>query len=364
MNRPNVRESRGSDDSAQTDSVAPRGDHYRWLPPVLALLLLMVVLLTLQAPGGGAGDQAAGGATEQGLATGVGNGNEPRERGGAESGEAAPLGGRDTNRADNPNAAGYAFDDPPAASRWGGAGASSASQDTPVAAAPETDPLGAAASNPPAPSSPLPALGFATDLAASPQPREPNPVANAQATPAAVGEDAAGRAGTPGLASFFGTEGHGTRFAYLIDKSGSMSGAPFDAAKAELIRSLRALQTHEHFFVAFYDGQAEFMPGERLLPATPRNIERAVAWVRAVSLGGSTDPTEALTHTLTRVRPDTIWLLSDGAFSAAVVDTIASRNPRGKTHINTLAFINRGGEALLKIIADQNNGDYRFVPGP
>ncbi|MEM9753746.1 MAG: hypothetical protein AAF916_10220, partial [Planctomycetota bacterium] len=207
----------------------------------------------------------------------------------------------------------------------------------------------------------LPALGFATDLTASPPPRS-NPAEKTQTT-SNPGTTAIGTAGgTPGLASFFGTTGHGTRFAYLIDKSGSMSGQPFEAAKAELIRSLRALQSHEHFFVAFYDGDAEFMPGQRMLPATPNNVERAVDWVRSVSLGGSTDPTEALTFSLSRLKPDTLWLLTDGAFSADVVQSITQHNPDRRTHINTLAFVKRDGEALLRIIADQNRGDYRFIP--
>ncbi|MEM1445583.1 MAG: hypothetical protein AAGF84_05970 [Planctomycetota bacterium] len=359
MNEPNVRESRGSDDAPRAE---PRGERYRWVPPLVALLLLAIVLLTLINPDGGAGD---GNPDTQGAGiaeAGPGQGNDDKELGGTSAGQAEALGGRDSQRDGTPAQAGTAAVTTPPASSQPESGVAIQSRIEPESSAP-SDGLLSNFSSVTTAAPPLPALGFATDLAAAPNP-QPKPTVTATRTAAPAGNESAGSTGTPGLASFFGAQGHGTKFAYLIDKSGSMSGAPFAAAKAELIRSLRALQPHEKFFIAFYDGSAEFMPGERLLPATPSNVERAVAWVRSVSLGGSTNPTEALTHTLTRVRPDTIWLLSDGAFSAGVVDTIAQHNVGRRTHINTLAFIDRAGEALLKIIADENNGDYRYIPRP
>ncbi|MEM8782957.1 MAG: hypothetical protein AAGE65_08895 [Planctomycetota bacterium] len=345
------------------DETSSRADRFRWVPPIVALLLLALVLLSLQVPSGGAGDGTEGNGNGPALA-GTGQGSDTRELGGTSSGTADAQGGIEQQGGESPEQAGTAEETERAASADPDDGNADATRLAPTADARDVGPIGSVATSPREQTAPLPALGFATDLAAAPEPNERTPIETPNASAAPTGTPSDGAPGTPGLASFFGAEGHGTKFAYLLDKSGSMSGAPFEAAKAELIRSLRALAPHEHFFVAFYDGRAELMPGERLVPATPANVERAVAWVRSVSLGGSTDPTEALVHVLSRVKPDTIWLLSDGAFSAQVVDTIANHNPRGRTHINTLAFINRSGEALLKIIADQNNGDYRFVPRP
>ncbi|MEM9752053.1 MAG: hypothetical protein AAF916_01560 [Planctomycetota bacterium] len=360
MNRTNVRESSASEASQGPTAT---GDRYRWVPPVVALLLLLIVLLSLNPPGGGGAGDANPGASGGGDAlAGSGQGNAEVERGGTSIAEIDPLDGSGDPSEEAATTLGVDASPTVATNEQSQTGHQSASPSP--SSSPTTEPASAASGSqtPSADAAPLPALGFATDLAAAPRQREPDPSPTTIATP--FGDHDTGSAGSPGLASFFGAEGHGTKFAYLIDKSGSMSGAPFEAAKAELIRSLRALQPHEQFFIAFYDARAEFMPGQRLLSATPRNVERAIEWVRSVSLGGSTNPTEALTHTLTRVRPDTIWLLSDGAFSAAVVNSIATHNPQQRTHINTLAFIDRAGEALLKIIADENRGDYRYVPGP
>ncbi len=364
MSRPNVRESRASD----ATSAAPQRDRLRWLPPLVALLLLLIVLLSLRPPDGGAGDGSPDTAGNGHAQVGDGQGIDASDHGGHSAGEMQDLGGRDDDNDGDPSNAGVDHAPESATSPEGDAGNSTASNPAEVVG-PRADAITGAEPSEVAveqPTASLPELGFATDLTAVSPAAEPveQPTATTQTSAAAAGRASTGRAGTPGLSSFFGAQGHGTRFVYIIDKSGSMAGAPFETAKRELVRSLRALQPHEQFFVAFYDGQADPMPGGRLVPATPANLERAVAWVRSVSLGGSTDPTEALTFALDKLSPDTIWLLSDGAFSAEVVNTITTHNRGRRTHINTLAFINRDGEALLKIIADQNQGDYRFVPGP
>lgn len=330
---------------------APTHARHRWAPPLVALALLALVLVSLQPPPGGGAGAAPGSAGGQALLRADGTPSEGAEN--ARPSREAGSPARADPEAGNPGG------DPAEASLAAAAPAAS-SPDATLAPVANADSAGAVARRPTAP---LPALGFATDLAAAA--RAPEPVRPpAPDSPLARAFAPGGGSGAPGLATFFGAPGHGSRFVYIIDKSGSMSGAPFETAKRELLRSLRALQPHEQFFVIFYDGQADPMPGERLVSATPGNIENAVDWVRSVSLGGSTNPTEALTLALEDLRPDTIWLLSDGAFGAGVVDVIATHNADRRTHINTLAFVNRSGEALLKVIASENRGDYRFVPGP
>ena len=142
-----------------------------------------------------------------------------------------------------------------------------------------------------------------------------------------------------------------------------MGGARFEAARFELIKSIRSLRKNEAFQVVFYSNDFTVMPGRGLLRATVANKERAVDWIRGVSTGGGTDPSEALKHVLTKLRPTTLWLLSDGSFDADISGQLQRLNPGAKVQINTIAFYNRGGEALLKIIADENDGDYRYV-GP
>jgi hypothetical protein len=160
--------------------------------------------------------------------------------------------------------------------------------------------------------------------------------------------------------SFAGVQGRGTRFVYVIDRSSSMSGGRLRAAQAELISSLQQLRTNMAFMIIFYNTRMLPMPSG-WLPASPRDVARAGTWVRNMRAEGGTDPEDAMVTAL-RMRPDTIWLLSDGDFSVNAVDTVRLANPGHRVMINTIAFHDSSGEQTLKRIAAENGGSYRFVP--
>ena len=151
---------------------------------------------------------------------------------------------------------------------------------------------------------------------------------------------------------------------FIIDKSGSMKrGNRFPKAKTELIRVLRALPPSARFMIYFFDGGAEAMPANAMLAAVPQNIQFAEKWINSRQCGkGGTNPSQALRFTF-NLQPDTIWLLTDGKFGNddAVVGGIRRANPQKKIRINTLAIMDRQGEPVLKKIASENDGTYRFV---
>src|SRR5207248_843954 len=79
---------------------------------------------------------------------------------------------------------------------------------------------------------------------------------------------AGGGGGGGGAASFFGVEARGTRFAYIIDISGSMDlgvGTAdikrIDILKAELSKSVDALLENAFFFVALFSSDAKPLGG-------------------------------------------------------------------------------------------------------
>jgi hypothetical protein len=164
--------------------------------------------------------------------------------------------------------------------------------------------------------------------------------------------------------SFFGTPSKGDRFVFIIDKSGSMKrGNRFPKAKVELIRVLRALPQNARFMIYFFDGGAEAMPANAMLAAVPKNIQFAEKWINGRTFGsGGTNPSQALRFTFS-LKPDTVWLLTDGKFfnDETVVARIRQANPQKKIRINTLAIMDRQGEPVLKQIASENDGTYRFV---
>lgn len=117
------------------------------------------------------------------------------------------------------------------------------------------------------------------------------------------------------------------------------------------------------FHVIFYDSNDEDMPGTPLQAVTPESVANAIKWIDAQSARGGTDPDRAMVRAL-ELKPDTIWLLTDGQFGDDICEKIATVNPGGKISINTIAFHDQSGEPLLQRIARENRGDYRFVPAP
>jgi hypothetical protein len=165
-------------------------------------------------------------------------------------------------------------------------------------------------------------------------------------------------------AKFFGLAAAGTHsVAYVIDCSGSMGKPPLklQMAKDELTRSIRALDSEQAFYVVFFSHNMFLMPGEGLLIASDENKERVCQWIDGALSGGGTNPYPAVVHAL-QLKPETIYLLSDGIFKTEYVRAIRSRN-RGqrRTTIYTIGFGDRSGEKQMVRLARENGGSYRYV---
>lgn len=164
---------------------------------------------------------------------------------------------------------------------------------------------------------------------------------------------------------FFGITTEGASFVYLVDCSGSMKGRPLQRAKQEIKRSVASLTGEQSFYAIFFDEQhySMFHPRvvDELVVANDDNKAKLAAWVDAfVSPEGGTDPSDALRIAL-KLRPEIIYLLTDGDFDGSVVPLAKNENV-ANTKINTVSFVNKDGEPLLKKIADQNQGQYIHVP--
>ena len=69
---------------------------------------------------------------------------------------------------------------------------------------------------------------------------------------------------------------------------------------------------------------------------------------------------EALKKAL-ELKPDVIYLLTDGVFKPDAVDEVTKLNTHGVS-IHTFCIGDAAGEGLVKAIASKNNGKYMFVP--
>jgi hypothetical protein len=324
---------------------------------IVLLVLLILLLLSLFAPPGGDGTGLAGGTPGAPGGTGGGSGTGTTEGTGdgttgageaSAAGDSASGGGNGT-AADIADAA-----DP------NPAGASQRTDDAQTTAADQTG-RGDPSNEQPAPPISLSITALETATAAPPE------------AGTGLGLAGSGDGGGSGLGlggggdlAFFGVKGKGNKVIYVVDCSGSMSGPPFMRACQELLQSISQLKSRQSFYIVFFSETSYPMyypnpPETGLVRATDANKTKATQWVQSFGYSGGTDPTDALVRSL-GMKPDTIFLLTDGAFTPTAVDAIRQHNPGKKVTINTISFLNRFGEPLLQQIANENNGTYRFVP--
>jgi hypothetical protein len=150
------------------------------------------------------------------------------------------------------------------------------------------------------------------------------------------------------------------KIVYVVDRSGSMTDS-IDYVKFELKRSIGELGEDTEFHVIFYSSGAPVeMPTRRLVIATERNKELAFEFIDGIIPQGETDPSKALERAFA-VNPELIYLLTDGEFDRAIIDLVKRLNVGDKVTVHTIGFLYRTGEEVLKKIAEDNSGNYKFV---
>ena len=102
------------------------------------------------------------------------------------------------------------------------------------------------------------------------------------------------------------------------------------------------------------------MPSENCCRRRRDNISQTLHWLKYVECGGGTNPLPGLLLAL-QLRPDAIYLLTDGKFDPQVVWEVAQAEPAVPIPIYTISFASRTAEKLLKTIAKETGGIYRFV---
>ncbi len=142
---------------------------------------------------------------------------------------------------------------------------------------------------------------------------------------------------------FFGMASEGKSFVYVLDCSMSMNHphdseakTRFKRMKLELINSITHLKPDQEFFIVFFNHEAFSMPANGMVAAVSENQSRYLNWVQQAQAVGDTDPTAALEIAL-RLRPDVIYFLTDGAFSAEANDIVRSIK-QSRSIIHTFTF--------------------------
>jgi len=172
----------------------------------------------------------------------------------------------------------------------------------------------------------------------------------------------------------FGTKGTGSRFIYVFDRSGSMSGyggRPMEAAKQQLLLSVRDLQENHQFQVIFYNERPVALnplspAPPKLLYGTPENREYAMNFVQQIKPDGRTNHIAALDLAL-NMNPDVIFFLTDAdepQLTTSELKRISRKNASIRASINTIQFgvgPRTNPQNFLRQLASENGGQYAYV---
>lgn len=160
--------------------------------------------------------------------------------------------------------------------------------------------------------------------------------------------------------AYFGVRAKGQVFVYVVDCSGSMDDAGRLArAKIELRRSIFNLRWPQRYHVIFYNDHPIPLPaGPR--PADIEDRRPLLSWMALVEAEGETDPRAAMKQAV-GIRPDAVFLLSDGAFPEGTASAITRANPR-KVPIHCIDLSGGAAGDQLKQIARENGGRYSAAP--
>lgn len=173
-------------------------------------------------------------------------------------------------------------------------------------------------------------------------------------------------------ANFYGLSAKGNRFVFVIDSSTSMWGPRWIEVRKELIRSIRRLEQDQYFFVICFDVTSLSMFGAEAIqtdfaPANEENFRKLEYWLSQHTLGPGTKATISLAEAL-RLKPDAIFLLTDGEFQDDVLKMLRTNNrnkvKKRKTTVNTIGFHSEIGAPVLGRIATENYGQFRYVAPP
>jgi hypothetical protein len=196
------------------------------------------------------------------------------------------------------------------------------------------------------------------------------------------GSAAAGGGGAAALSKvggkFFGVGAGGNFFCYVVDSSGSMRGGAWESAKEELFRSLATLSERQRFYIIFFAKEFVAIPEpEQRVPATyglfatPRNIDHARRWIETIKLDRGGPPNDALAWAIDR-DPDAIYLLTDGVTKTDVCTFLREKNriddfingQQVRVPIHAIAYQSLDGQSLLRQLAQENKGQFHYVPPP
>lgn len=158
----------------------------------------------------------------------------------------------------------------------------------------------------------------------------------------------------------------------VLDRSGSMDGAPLEGAKAALISLVQRLEPADNFGLVTFDNEAQVVV--QAGPLTDK--AQVIAQIHAIATGGCTDLGAGYLRGLRELRRvatpgagGTVLVISDGHINAGItgIDDFASITAKAyadRIVTSTLGYGRGYDESLLSAIARSGSGNHVFADNP
>lgn len=153
---------------------------------------------------------------------------------------------------------------------------------------------------------------------------------------------------------------------FVIDNSGSMSGPSIEQAKESLALAVSKLKSTDRFnVIRFDDTMTDFFGG--LVPASPDNREKAIAYVRGLTADGGTEMLPALEQALRNQGPRAadslrqVIFLTDGAIGneQQLFEEITAN--RGDARVFTVGIGSAPNSFLMTRAAELGRGTFTHI---
>ncbi len=168
--------------------------------------------------------------------------------------------------------------------------------------------------------------------------------------------------------SLFGVEAQGTKFVYVLDRSGSTEGKLLAAAKVQILASIEKIDDMHQFQLVVYNDQPRAFnpagPNGHLAFGTDANRDEVKRFLGTIDAEGGTDHFAALSRAI-RMRPDVIFLLTDGDKPLVTARELARIDRLGPgITIHTIQFgegPHGAANDWMEKLARQSGGEYKYV---
>ena len=149
-------------------------------------------------------------------------------------------------------------------------------------------------------------------------------------------------------------------YVFIVDVSGSMHGFPLEVTKALMRNLLAGLRPTDTFNVLLFSGDSAVL-APAPLPATPDNIERAIALINQQSGGGGTELLPALKRAMAlpggENRARSIVVVTDGYVSVETQAFDLIRNNLGNANVFAFGIGSSVNRFLIEGMARVGQGE-------